>query len=158
MKTYQTLTALAALALACFSTGCSTINNTPVLGALVPDLTNPQELQDTAELAAALICEKNPDKADDILKAALQAEQALSGDVISRVQFDRWVDGILARNVDSPTLRVFIRQRFDAAWAANSPTLDVTGLILKRPEHLELAKAFIAGLRAGAGAVAASPG
>jgi hypothetical protein len=151
---FKLIALAAAFALALFSTGCSTINNTPVLGSLVPDLTNPQELEDTAELAAALICEKNPDKADDILKAALQAEQALSGEVISRVQFDRWVDGMLARNVDSPTLRVFIRQRFDAAWAANSPSIDITGLILKNAKHLELAKAFVAGLRKGAGAVA----
>lgn len=146
----KTITILIAAGLALASTGCRSINNTPVIGAFVPDLTNPVELEDTAEVIAAAVCENNPSKADNVLRAALDAEAALSGEIITRAQFDQWVDELLARNIKSAALRVFLRQRFDRAWAANAPSLDVSGLVLKKPEHMALAKAFIAGLRKGA--------
>jgi len=144
---FAILFVLSVLLVPFFSTGCSTINKIPVVRDLVPDLTNPAELHDAAELIGVIVINKHPDQLDDLQDAILRAENALAGEVITRDMFNGWIDSLLERNISDPVIRVFVRQRFARAWDANHQLLDISGLVLKNSAHRELAEAFIAGLR-----------
>jgi len=129
--------------------GCASnsgLNRVPVLREIVPDLTNPDELREIAELAGVLVLSNNPDDVEDLRAAVTAAELALGGTVITQEQFDRWVGRLLAK-IEEPAVRVFVRQRFERAWKANGDLLNVSGLQLGNVKHRELAEAFIGGLR-----------